>query len=193
MLMESPVRPLRRPIISDAELLRRIGVGDLAALGDVFDRYADDVRRFIERLGVARADSDDLTQTVFLELPRLARTYDGRPVRPWLFGIATIAVRRHRRSVRRWIANFAGKVFERRRFEPRTPEDELREQQGDARFRAALDALSDKKRAVLVLVVMEGMSGDEAAQTLGIPTATVWTRLHHARRELRHALEELLP
>jgi RNA polymerase sigma-70 factor (ECF subfamily) len=43
---------------------------------------------------------------------------------------------------------------------------------------------------VFVLVTLEGMSGEEASAVLGIPINTVWTRLHHARRALRAALEE---
>jgi RNA polymerase sigma-70 factor (ECF subfamily) len=57
-------------------------------------------------------------------------------------------------------------------------------------MRRALFELSPKKREVFVLVALEGLSGEEVATTLGIPVNTVWTRLHHARSELRHALEE---
>jgi DNA-directed RNA polymerase specialized sigma24 family protein len=39
-------------------------------------------------------------------------------------------------------------------------------------------------------VTLEGMSGEEAARVLRIPVKTVWTRLHHARLELRAALSE---
>jgi DNA-directed RNA polymerase specialized sigma24 family protein len=39
-----------------------------------------------------------------------------------------------------------------------------------------------------VLVALEGLGGEEVGRTLGIPVATVWTRLHHARLELREAL-----
>ncbi len=54
----------------------------------------------------------------------------------------------------------------------------------------ALAALSPKKREVIVLVTIEGLSGEEVASLLAIPVATVWTRLHHARRELSLAVFE---
>jgi len=57
----------------------------------------------------------------------------------------------------------------------------------------ALCRLTHKKREVFVMVVLEGMSCDEVARSLGIPVATVWTRLHHARRELRDILKEHVP
>lgn len=48
-----------------------------------------------------------------------------------------------------------------------------------------LSALDPDKREVIVLTEVMGMTDPEAAEILGIPTGTVWTRLHHARRERR--------
>jgi RNA polymerase sigma-70 factor (ECF subfamily) len=45
-----------------------------------------------------------------------------------------------------------------------------------------------KKREALVLFELEGLSGQEIALALGVPLKTVWTRLHHARRELEEKL-----
>jgi RNA polymerase sigma-70 factor (ECF subfamily) len=53
----------------------------------------------------------------------------------------------------------------------------------------ALAQLSDKKRAVFMLIELEGLSTEEAAKVLEIPAATVRTRLFHARRQLHAALE----
>jgi RNA polymerase sigma-70 factor (ECF subfamily) len=53
----------------------------------------------------------------------------------------------------------------------------------------AIVALSDKKRAVFVLVEIEGLSAEEVGRSLEVPAATVRTRLFHARRELKAALE----
>ncbi len=49
--------------------------------------------------------------------------------------------------------------------------------------------MSEKKRTVLVLFELEGLSGEEIAATVGAPLKTVWTRLHAARREFLKALE----
>ena len=54
----------------------------------------------------------------------------------------------------------------------------------------AIAALSPQKREVLLLVEVEELTCEEAASALGIPVGTVWTRLHHARRELRLLLGE---
>jgi RNA polymerase sigma-70 factor (ECF subfamily) len=56
------------------------------------------------------------------------------------------------------------------------------------RLRAAIDTLSPKLREVIVLVDLEGQSGVEVAELLGIPEGTVWRRLADARAKLRAAL-----
>jgi RNA polymerase sigma-70 factor (ECF subfamily) len=71
----------------------------------------------------------------------------------------------------------------------RHPEREAASQEELVRLQCALDRLSDKKRAVFVLVELEGLSAEEAARALDIPAATVRTRLFHTRRELQAAMD----
>ncbi len=59
------------------------------------------------------------------------------------------------------------------------------------RFDDALGRLSEEKRLVFLLIEREGLSGEEVAQALDIPVNTVWTRIHHARNDLRKALAPL--
>ena len=188
------LRPLRRPEkesprASDADLLARIAEGDVAALGPLFDRHIESVRRVIARLGVAASELDDVAQGTFLDVLDVARAYDGRPsARPWLVGLAVVRVRRHRRSIVRLAARLAAWARE-----PRpaveTPDLSAETLEEARRAQRALERLSQKKREVFVLVALEELPGNEVASALGIPVATVWTRLHHARRELRAALE----
>jgi len=183
--------PRVRPTITDAELVARVANGHLEALGELFDRYDADVRRFLARLGVTPSDADDLVQATFLELLRAAIRFDpALSVKGFLFGLATILVRRHRRSLSRRAAMLFA-------FRSTAPNDAAPSADGSfetdeelRRFQRAFERLSSKKREVFALVALEGVSGEEVARSLGIPVNTVWTRLHHARRELRHALEE---
>ena len=174
---------------TDAELCELIAAGELGALGQLFDRHADAVRRVIVRLGVDQGEVDDLVQEVFLEVIRAAPRYDGRDsARAWLAGFAVIHVRRHRRSLTRLARKIAAWAREVDASIP-SPEADHEERAEAARAMRALDRLSSKKREAFVLVTLEDLPGDEVARTLGIPVATVWTRLFHARRELRAALE----
>jgi RNA polymerase sigma factor (sigma-70 family) len=182
-----------RPVVdlADHDLVAAVASGDLQALGTLFERFEPGVRRYLGRLGIASSDVDDLVQATFLEVVRAAGRFDPTyPARSWLFGIATVMVRRHRRSAGRAAAR-AG-LF-RRQPAPRptpTPCEILESDDAMRLFARAFERLSPKKREAFVLVTLEGLSGEEAAGVLGIPVKTVWTRLHHARRELRSALGE---
>jgi RNA polymerase sigma-70 factor (ECF subfamily) len=187
-------RTVAPAVPSESALVERLAAGDLDALGKLFDRFEPDVRRFVQRLGVQTSDADDLVQLTFLDVAKSASRFDARcSARAWILGVAAIHVRRHRRSVARLLRAAAAHVFEARRPEGRTPDEMFDHEQSQARFRSALEKISDKKREVFVMVAMEGASGEEAAVAFGIPVATVWTRLHHARKELRAALSEREP
>jgi RNA polymerase sigma factor (sigma-70 family) len=173
----------------DAELLSRVGEGDLSPLGELYDRYHEGVRQFVIRATGGAAHADDITHEAFLMLARIAGRYDGREsARPLLLGIAAQLVREHRRRNARWsevLRSFA--TSEPERSTP-TPEKTASVTEEMRRFDAALAKLPEEKRLVVLLLEGEGLSGEEAAQALGIPLNTVWTRLHYAREELRRTL-----
>jgi RNA polymerase sigma-70 factor, ECF subfamily len=188
------VKSSRAQSTTDAQLLAAVAEGDLAALGEIYDRHAADVWRAVRRALGDACDAEDVVHAAFVALPRLAASYDGRPsCRSWLCGIGVHLALRHRRSAfrfRRMLESLAHTVV--RRATTETPSPELAASHGETlvTLERALEALSHKKRAVFVLVEMEGLSAEEAARALGIPAATARTRLFHARRELQEALEE---
>jgi RNA polymerase sigma factor (sigma-70 family) len=187
------LRKARAPLPADAgdpEILARIASGDSHALGALFDRHAEAVRRLVFRLGVRAGEIDDLVQVTFLDVLRIAAAYDGRPdARPWLLAMATMRVRRHRRSFARLTDRLA-RFGREPRDDVRTPERDAGDRERASRAMGALERLSEKKREVFVLVALEGLTCELVAERLEIPVGTVWTRLHHARAELRAALEE---
>ncbi len=143
-----------------------------ALSGDVF-RYAFSLCR-------NEAQAEDLTQETFLRAWRyLSSLRDDRKAKSWLFT-----------TVRREFA----RQFE--RYQP-VMEELDPEQVAGARgvdteawsLRRAVMDLPLKYREVLVLQAVGGYSGNEIAQLLGIPRATVNTRLFRARARLRQALE----
>ena len=73
----------------------------------------------------------------------------------------------------------------------RTPEDDASTTEEVAAFERALAHLSEDKRVVFLLSEAEGLSGEDIASALGIPIATVWTRLHYARAALRAELAKV--
>lgn len=181
----------RPPAPDDGELLRRVADGDLASLGTLYDAHGEHVRRFVGRMGVAPGDLDDLVQTTFLIALAASQRFDGRAsARAWLLGIAASAVRRHRRSLRRLVNRLVRYSQEPMPRTERSVEEVFSGREAAIRAQEAIGRLSPKKREVFLLVAVEGISGEHAAAALGIPVATVWTRLHHARRDLRRLLGE---
>ena len=173
-------------VASDDALVARVAAGDLDSLGKLFDRHAEGVRHFLARLGISAGDIDDVTQLTFLDVLAVAPKFSARSsVRSWILGIAAMGARRHRRSVARTFASIASAMFERGRAAPCTPGESYDAAETNRRFEAALARLPIAKREVFVMVTIEGASGEEVAQALDIPVATVWTRLHHARKALR--------
>ena len=73
-----------------------------------------------------------------------------------------------------------------------SPEQSASDSEIRAVLEKAIDGLSDEFRAVFVLRAVEGLSGSETAECLGIPEETVKTRLFRARARLQEAVLETL-
>jgi RNA polymerase sigma-70 factor (ECF subfamily) len=182
---------INQSLITDEDLVRQVADGQLESLGVLFDRYHQPLRRFLSRLQVPASDLDDLVQLTFLQVPRAAVRFEAdRSARGWLFGLATFVVKRHRRAIARLKRKISALAKEPAARDAPTPIDLVGEEQSVQRAHRALAELSKKKREVFVMIVLEQLSGEAVAQALGIPVGTVWTRLHHARRELRALLGE---
>jgi RNA polymerase sigma-70 factor (ECF subfamily) len=164
----------------------QLAAGEIGALGALYDRYHESVRRFVARATPHAADVDDLVQATFLTAAERASRYDGRAsCRPWLLGIAVRLMRRRRHARGRWLAvltSFAAvrstTIDPRRALHARSDIDRI------------LARISEAKRVTLLLAEVEGLTCPEIALALGIPIGTVWTRLHAARRDLRRLLGE---
>jgi len=192
--MSGSVEPRRRigraaGEVPDAELLRRLASGELSTLGTLYDRYQDDVRQFIAYALSSREEADDLAQEVFLTLPSAAASYDGRLcARPFLLGIAAQLVRRRRRALARWSDAISAFALTLAGASLRTPEDATTDAQRMSCFEGALARLTEDKRLVFIMIEREGLSGEDVSKALDIPLGTVWTRMLHARMEIRRTL-----
>jgi RNA polymerase sigma factor (sigma-70 family) len=171
---------------SDADIFRKLAGGEIGALGELYDRYREPIRRFVARATSDADDVDDLVHATFLEAAKSASRYDGRPsCRPWLVGIAAQLLRRRRQSFGHLFA-----VLTSLRGIRATATDPRPALQARADVDRALGRISEVKRIALLLAEVEGLSCAEIAAVLDVPIGTVWTRLHSARREMRRALEE---
>jgi RNA polymerase sigma-70 factor (ECF subfamily) len=169
-------RPTQREVAasSDPEVMRQLANGEIDALGELYDRYHDVVRRFLARATEDAEDVDDLVHATFLGAAQSAGRYDGRAsCRPWLVGIAVQLLRRRRQRFGRFMA-----VLGSLRGVRATPPDARLAMQARTDLDRALAGISEAKRVTILMAEVEGSSCAEIAAALQIPVGTVWTRLH---------------
>jgi len=143
----------------------------------------------LRRLGVARADVEDMAHDVFVAVLKQFDTYDpARPIKPWLFGFAFRVASHYRRKARRV------ETLE----EPERLVDAG--QRPDARYETerkrrmvqrVLEEIELDRRAVFVLHDIDGSTGEEIARSLGIPLGTVYSRLRLAREDFTAKMRRL--
>ena len=146
----------------------------------IYERELSYVWKTLGRLGVPPGDLPDAVHDVFVIVHRRWRDIDfARPLRPWLFGVARRVASGLRRKVRELPSDELQSVVE---ASPHAERDLL------WRVLATLD---DDRREVVVLHDLEGYTGAEIGELLGIPTNTVHSRLRLAREDMRTALGRL--
>lgn len=157
---------------------------------EIFDRHAAHIQRYLARR-LGRQVADDLVAETFLVAFGQRTRYDlaRAQARPWLYGIATNLARQH---VRAELREYRLRAAVGPEPDPDGHADRVAAQvTAAAMHRLLATALADLAagdREVLLLIAWEGLTYDEVAEALTIPTGTVRSRLHRARRVLRAAL-----
>ena len=158
----------------------------------LFRRHAPHIQRYVvRRLGPDAAD--DIVADTFLLAFRQRGRYDPArtDARPWLYGIATNLIGRHRRAeirlYRALARTGADPVLE--SFTDRV-DDRVSASAASRQLAAALAGLPAAHRDTLLLVAWGDLSYEEAARALGVPVGTVRSRLSRARSRLRRTLGE---
>ncbi len=156
-----------------------------AAFREVYERWFDDVVRWLYALGVPHSDTQDLAQEIFLVVRRNLPRFDGGNMRGWLYKIAQLTVRDHRR--RAWFKNL---VIRRQEVDlsqmphaAASPAQRYEDAETRRQLQLLMNKMSEKLRTTFILFEIEGYSGEEIARIQDIPLGTVWTRLHKARKE----------
>lgn len=185
---------------SDEQLMARFQSGDRLAYRLLVERYSRELLAFAARLLGDRIWAEDLTQDVFLRLYQKAHTFRAESkVATWLYRVARNACYDH---------------LKRRKHEPRlmptraedgdaaglpdpaavepTPPRRLEQAELRERVEAALAALPARFREPFVLVVLQGLSYDDAARVAGCSVKTLSSRLSRARARFRRQMEPYL-
>jgi RNA polymerase sigma-70 factor (ECF subfamily) len=182
---------------SDEDLFGRACGGDEAAFTALVKRYERELYGYLRRYLGDASFADDVFQNTFLQMYLKRDAYEaGRPVRPWLYTIATNqAIDFMRRRGRRSAVSLEHQTGEDSEGEVHRLLD-LLEARGTTAFEAAsleetrklvrkaVDQLPEFLRQVVLLAYFQGLPYRDVAQALGIPVGTVKSRLHAAIQRL---------
>jgi RNA polymerase sigma-70 factor, ECF subfamily len=174
---------------SDEVLIGRIANGDRLAMQVLFARHHVRVYRFVLRLVRNEAKAEDLISEVFLDIWRQAGKFEGRAAAStWMLSIARFkalsALRK--RTEEELDDETAGAIED----QADDPEVSLAKKDKATVLRQCLGKLSAEHREVVDLVYYHEKSVEEVAGIVGIPEATVKTRMFYARKKLSELLKE---
>jgi RNA polymerase sigma-70 factor (ECF subfamily) len=177
------------PTTSDEVLIARIAKGDRLAMEELYGRYRVPVYRFVLRMVRNPTTAEDLNSDVFLDVWRQAGTFEGRSaVSTWIFSIARFKALNvlQRRPMEELDDEKAGAIED----QADDPEIALAKKDKAAMLRACLLKLSAEHREIVNLVYYQHKSVEDVAGIVGIPEATVKTRMFYARKKLSELLTE---
>ncbi|MEM1023869.1 MAG: sigma-70 family RNA polymerase sigma factor [Myxococcota bacterium] len=163
--------------------------GDRRAYGKLVDAYQR--RVYALAFGIVRQPDDawDVAQEAFVKAYRNLEAFNGESsFFTWLYRITTNLAIDHVRARKRRRTDGLDAAPELPADASADPDHHLGRDELARVLRAAMDQLSEKHRAIIVLREIEGLSYDEMAEVLGIRKGTVMSRLFHARQNLQEIL-----
>ena len=178
-----------RDASSDVILVNRIAAGDKLAMQALFARHRTPLYRWLLRFVDNETLAEDLLSEVFLDVWRQAGRFKGRAsVSTWLLSIARFKALSARR--RRTDADLDEKIQTTVADPANDPEAVFQEKNRAELLRQALTRVSREHRQIIDLVYYHEKSIEECAQILGIPAATVKTRMFYARKKLAELVKD---
>lgn len=175
----------------DAQLIDETLVGDGAAFGKLVLKYQDRLFNTLTNVTGSREDAEDVAQEAFVQAYlKLSSFRRDSAFYTWLYRIAfNVAVTRQRKKRP---ARSLEATREAGGAEPidggDSPDERMLREERSQRVHAALAAVSEEHRAILVLREMEGCCYETIAEVLDLPVGTVRSRLHRARMQLKDQL-----
>lgn len=180
--------PSRNTDLPDPLLLARAIQGDAEAFGDLYERYLDEIQRYIFYRVATRFDAEDLTDTVFLKaweaLPHSKSPI--RNLRAWLYRIA------HNVIVDFYRTSKANMDLSAKQLQDRHPSPEHQIQESDLQHQLAntIRSLDANLQQVIACRFVSGLSHAQTAQIMGIKEGHVRVLQLRALQKLRQMLEK---
>lgn len=165
---------------------------------DFYEAHWEWVYKLVRRMGGGQINVEDAVQDVFVAVLHRLHSFEGRSaLRTWLYQICHHTVAEHRRKQRRAARlgaalRMVGLQMGSADADP-TPARALESKEALAQVQEILNAMPPKKRDVFFFCEIEQLSSEEVARILGVPAATVRTRLFHARKEFLRRMRRANP
>ncbi|TFC11166.1 sigma-70 family RNA polymerase sigma factor [Cryobacterium algoritolerans] len=171
-------------------LLGRVAQGNETAFGDLYDQMAPRVLGLVKRLLIDHAQSEEVTQEIFLEIWQSASRYEAQRggASTWILTMA------HRRAVDRIRSSQAGRDRDTKigirdlAVEYDNVSETVETRIEHERVEKAMSRLTELQRQAISLAYYGGLSHSEVAERLHIPLGTVKTRLRDGMIRLRDEL-----
>jgi RNA polymerase sigma-70 factor, ECF subfamily len=184
--------------LSDSELAQRCAARDRGAVEHVISANNQRLFRAAWSILKNRSDAEEAVQAAYLSGFANIASFEGRSsLSTWLTRIVVneaLGRRRAEQRRRRHLEQEGVAVLDdyrdalMRGSDAEMPDVTAAREQVRKLLEQAVAALPDPFRTVFVLREIEGMSSEETAETLGLPVATVKTRLFRSRRRLQEML-----
>jgi RNA polymerase sigma-70 factor, ECF subfamily len=182
------------PIVLEQQWIQAVRKGDLDAFNKLVLSYQDSLYSWVYYLVGDPDLAEDVTQSVFITAYEKISSFRNGSFKSWLFQIAkNRSIDNHRNNQRHPTISLNDPIDEENDQErldllvdrARTPGEQIELQEQAVVVQQLLMQLKEEYRSVLVLVDMNDMNYEEAAQALKIPLGTVKSRLVRARLKLR--------
>lgn len=178
----------------EAELIRRIALGDRSAFEQVYSLYSNPLMSYAVRMVRDRMLAEEVLQDAFVRIWKHAKSYDLRLSRPFSWAVLItrrLCLDRLRRRKPPLITE-ADLIREDRpapvAVDEANPGDALRRSDDHEMLHEAIATLAFPQRECLELSLRRGLTQSEIAATLNIPIGTVKTAMHRGTKRLREKL-----
>ncbi|SHG49631.1 sigma-70 family RNA polymerase sigma factor [Ornithinibacillus halophilus] len=162
------------------------------AIETIMDAYGDEIKRLVFTYMNNSADTDDVTQEVFVTVYQKLNTFQGKSsLKSWIYSIAINKCKDHLRSWQSRNKRLKEKLMQSAQpgeQDVDTPEEQTIKQSESSKLLKQVMELPVRYREVIILFYFKELSTKEISNVLNTKEATVRTRLNRGREKLKKCL-----
>ena len=179
----------------ERRLVRRLQKGDERAFRELVQKEGDRVFNLCLKMLRSKSEAEDVAQDVFISVFKKISSFRGdAKLSTWIYRIAVNCCKNRlqylqRRGAGRSMEFSDGVAQDRPEMRATSPRQKLETKELQTQLERALEQLDEEKRLLIILRDVEDLSYADIGAITDIPTGTVKSRIHRARKSLREILE----